>query len=59
MIIDKIFNEIVKKTDRLMVDPYANYFCQRFFNYLNEEQRMGFLYEVIYILIYLLKIVKL
>jgi len=48
MIIDKIFNEIVKKTDRLMVDPYANYFCQRFFNYLNEEQRMGFLYELSY-----------
>jgi hypothetical protein len=41
--ISRIFEEIHSELGNLMVDPYANYFCQKFFGMLNSEQRKIFL----------------
>jgi hypothetical protein len=29
-----------------MIDPYANYFCQKMFNYLDEEHRLIYLSKI-------------
>ena len=42
-IIHLIFNEINKSLIELMQDPYANYFCKKFFIYLNQNDRIDFL----------------
>jgi hypothetical protein len=34
------------KFHELMIDSYANYFCQKFFSFLNNEQRLTFLKEI-------------
>jgi len=38
--------EIEAKLNELMVDPYANYFCQKFYEYLNLDDRLDFLDKV-------------
>jgi hypothetical protein len=42
-IISKVFNEIVTALPTLIVDSYANYFCQKFFTLLNIDERCRFL----------------
>lgn len=45
-ILSKIFQEIKERLPELMTDMYANYFCQRFFSFLNDEERIEFLSQV-------------
>jgi len=45
-IIHQILKEIEHKLNELMVDPYANYFCQKFYEYLNLDDRLIFLERV-------------
>ena len=42
-IIHLIFIEINKSLIELIKDPYANYFCKKFFLYLNQNDRIEFL----------------
>jgi hypothetical protein len=42
-IIKEIFMEIFEKIPELMVDNYANYFCQKFYSYIDFELKMMFL----------------
>lgn len=42
-ILTKIFSEVRDKIVGMMVDSYANYFCQKFFTFLNFEDRISFL----------------
>jgi hypothetical protein len=39
----EIFQEIKTSLQELLVDSYANYFCQRFYDYLELSQRLEFL----------------
>jgi len=45
-IIHKIFLEINPYLTELIIDSYANYFCKRFFNYLNQKDRIDFLLSI-------------
>ncbi len=45
-IIIKIFEEILPNFHEMMIDSYANYFCHKFFRYLNPECRLKFLLEI-------------
>ena len=45
-IMKQIMREIEAKLNELMVDPYANYFCQKFYEYLNLDDRLDFLDKV-------------
>ena len=45
-IIHQIFNEISPSLIELITDPYANYFCKRFFNFLNQKDRIDFLLSI-------------
>jgi hypothetical protein len=49
-ILSIIFSEIANSLHELMVDSYANYFCQRFYDYLDFSEKTYFLQSV-YILI--------
>jgi hypothetical protein len=51
LIIKNIFNEIQLQMNELILDIYANYFCQKLFEVLQKEERMVFLKEVIFYLI--------
>ena len=42
-VLKKIFNEISSSIADCMVDPYANYFCKKFFGVLKKEERKIFL----------------
>ncbi len=42
-IIHLIFTEINKSLIELIKEPYANYFCKKFFIYLNQKDRIDFL----------------
>jgi Mg/Co/Ni transporter MgtE len=46
-VITKIFSEIANDLQALITDSYANYFCQKFFNYLSIDDRCKFLSKVI------------
>lgn len=46
-IITYIFYEIWDVLNELMVDSYANYFCQRFYDYLNFNEKKDFLRKVL------------
>ena len=46
-ILKKIFSEISPYISDCMVDPYANYFCQKFFGVLKKEERKIFLNSII------------
>lgn len=45
-IVHQIFLGIKGKLYELLVDPYANYFCQKFFAFINKEDRINFINEV-------------
>ena len=45
-ILVRIFEEIKENVHQIMIDSYGNYFCQRFFSYLNKENRIIFLKHV-------------
>ena len=46
-VLKKIFNEISSSIADCMVDPYANYFCKKFFGVLKKEERKIFLNSII------------
>ena len=46
-VLKKIFNEISSSIADCMIDPYANYFCQKFFGVLKKEERKIFLNSII------------
>ena len=46
-VIVQIFDEIKKHISDLIVDQYGNYFCQKFFTCLPNENRVEFLEMVI------------
>jgi hypothetical protein len=41
-----ILEEIAPFLNVLMIDPYANYFCQKFFSLLNNKDRIKYLKQV-------------
>jgi hypothetical protein len=42
-ILHLIFIELSPNLEELIIDPYANYFCKKFFSYLNPMDRIEFL----------------
>jgi hypothetical protein len=46
LILRSIFNEIRYDLNDLIIDPYANYFCQKFFGFLEQQEKLIFLKEV-------------
>ena len=42
-IVHLIFVELSTNIEELIIDPYANYFCKKFFTYLNQKDRLDFL----------------
>ena len=46
-ILKKIFDEISNSISDCMIEPYANYFCQKFFGVLKKEERIIFLNSII------------
>ena len=42
----QIFLELSQNLEELITDPYANYFCKRFFTYLNQKDRIDFLLAI-------------
>jgi hypothetical protein len=46
-IISAIFSELKGNLKTLITDLYANYFCQKFFGFLEKKERVRFLQEVI------------
>ena len=42
-ILHLIFVELFPYLEQLIVDPYANYFCKKFFTFLNQKDRTDFL----------------
>ena len=45
-ILTLILDEILIYLNVLMIDPYANYFCQKFFSLLNNRDRIRFLKHI-------------
>jgi hypothetical protein len=45
-ILHQIFLELNDNLEELITDPYANYFCKRFFTYLNQKDRIEFLKSI-------------
>ena len=45
-IIHQIFLEICPYLTELITDAYANYFCKKFFNFLNQKDRIDFLLSI-------------
>jgi len=45
-VIEKIFLEIVENMNDIITNVYGNYFCQKFFCVLNNEDRKIFLKKV-------------
>jgi hypothetical protein len=45
-VILQIFKEIKNSLQELLVDSYANYFCQRFYDFLEISQRIEFLFLI-------------
>jgi hypothetical protein len=46
LVIRLIFNEIINDLNDLLIDSYANYFCQKIFGLLDHEDRLRFLTKV-------------
>ena len=38
--------ELYPNLGELIIDPYANYFCKKFFTYLNQKDRIDFLKNI-------------
>ncbi len=45
-ILSLILEEIAPFLNSLIIDPYANYFCQKFFSLLNNKDRIIFLKQI-------------
>ena len=45
-ILHLIFIELQSNLEELIIDPYANYFCKKFFTYLNQKDRIEFLKSI-------------
>ena len=45
-ILHQIFVELSQNLNELITDPYANYFCKRFFTFLNQKDRIDFLKDI-------------
>ena len=45
-ILHLIFTELHQSLGELIIDPYANYFCKKFFTYLNQNDRIEFLKSI-------------
>ena len=45
-IITKLFFEIMRNISELMIDPYGNYFCQKFYMLLSLDEKLLFLKEI-------------
>ena len=45
-ILHLIFIELNPNLEELIIDPYANYFCKKFFTYLNQKDRIEFLKSI-------------
>ena len=45
-ILHLIFIELYTNLEELIIDPYANYFCKKFFTYLNPKDRIDFLKNI-------------
>jgi hypothetical protein len=45
-ILHLIFVELYSNLEELIIDPYANYFCKKFFTYLNQKDRIDFLKSI-------------
>ena len=45
-ILHLIFTELYPNLQELIIDPYANYFCKKFFTYLNQKDRIEFLKSI-------------
>ena len=45
-ILHLIFVELQPNLEELIIDPYANYFCKKFFTYLNQKDRIEFLKSI-------------
>jgi len=48
MVIKTILTEVEDHLSDLMVDPYANYFCQKLYEHLKLQDRLIFLKKVCY-----------
>ena len=45
-ILHQIFTEINPHLNELLIDPYANYFCKKFFTFINTKDRIDFLNSI-------------
>ena len=45
-IIHLLYLEVCPNLDEFITDPYANYFCKRFFSFLNQKDRIDFLKKI-------------
>ena len=45
-ILHQIFLEVNPYLQELLIDPYANYFCRKFFTFLNQKDRTDFLLSI-------------
>ena len=45
-ILHQILTEISSELSELLINPYANYFCRKFFTYLNQKDRIEFLSQI-------------
>ena len=45
-LLHQIFLEINPHLNDLLIDPYANYFCRKFFTFLNQKDRIDFLSKI-------------
>ena len=46
-ILEQIFLELLPKISTLMIDPYANYFCQKLYSVLSDDNKIKFLYSIV------------
>ena len=45
-ILHQILTEISSQLNELLIHPYANYFCRKFFTFLNQKDRIEFLSQI-------------
>ena len=45
-ILHQILTEISSELSELLINPYANYFCRKFFTFLNQKDRIEFLSQI-------------
>lgn len=57
-IIHLIFTELMPSLTILMKNSYGNYFCKKFFNFLNQKDKLDFLVQVSELLLIILYIIK-